>query len=104
MEERILRVHNVKYVLKATLIVTLLLITTVMTGCIQSSSPGERDNISESQSAKDTLNIQLVSNQMNELYKLGGIEALNMNKTAIRDYIINSNDGHVWALRVRSIR
>jgi len=50
--------------------------------------------------AKDVPDIvELVPNQMKELFGLGRIEALNMNRTAVRDGVIASNDGYVLGVK-----
>ncbi|MBD3919939.1 extracellular solute-binding protein [Paenibacillus sp. PR3] len=43
--------------------------------------------------------VELVPNQMKELYRLGRIEALNLNRTAVRDGVIASNDGYVLGVK-----
>lgn len=43
--------------------------------------------------------VELVPNQMKELFRLGVIEALNTNKSSVKDYVITSNDGYVLGIK-----
>lgn len=43
--------------------------------------------------------VELVPNQMNDLYRLGRIEPLNMNESVLDEYLVTSNDGYVLGVK-----
>lgn len=43
--------------------------------------------------------VELVPNQMRDLYNLGKIEPLNIKESALDDFVITSNDGHVLGVK-----
>ncbi|WP_307207399.1 ABC transporter substrate-binding protein [Paenibacillus harenae] len=43
--------------------------------------------------------VELVPNQIKDLYRLGRIEPLNMNESVLNEYLITSNDGYVLGVK-----
>lgn len=43
--------------------------------------------------------VELVPNQMRDLYRLGKIDPLNINESSLNDFIITSSDGHVLGVK-----